>query len=150
MKSRFKKSRRWLCVAFMGALAIAAMPPTQSSGPKSGETGPIKVGVRRITESQYRHTIADVFGPGIKINARFEPEKREDGLLAIGSAQLSLTSAGFEQYFALASSISDQVLGEKQRSTSVPCKPADQAQADDACARQFIQSYGERLFRRPL
>ena len=50
-----------------------------------------------------------------KINARFEPEKREDGLLAIGAARLSLTSSGFEQYFALASSISDQVLEEKRR-----------------------------------
>lgn len=150
MKSRFKKSRRWVCVAFMGALAIAAMPPTQSSGPKSGEAGPIKVAVRRITETQYRHTIADVFGPEIKINARFEPEKREDGLLAIGNAYLSLTSSGFEQYFALASSISDQALGEKQRTASVPCQPANPTQADDTCARQFIESYGERLFRRPL
>src|SRR5262252_10701532 len=150
MKSRFKKSRRWLCVAFMGALAIAAMPPTQSSGPKSGETGPIKVAVRRITETQYRHTIADVFGPEIKINARFEPEKREDGLLAIGSAQLSLTSSGFEQYFALAISIAEQALDEKKRTVSVPCKPADPTRADDACARLFMERYGEWLFRRPL
>lgn len=111
---------------------------------------PIKVAVRRITESQYRHTIADVFGPEIKINARFEPEKREGRLLAIGSAQLSLTSSGFEQYFALASSVSDQVLGEKQRTASVPCKPLNPTQADDACARQFIEKYGERLFRRLL
>lgn len=37
--------------------------------------------------------IADVFGPDIKIDARCEPEKREDGLFAIGSAQLSLTSS---------------------------------------------------------
>jgi len=97
--------------------------------PATGKAGQIKVAVRRITETQYRHTIADVFGPEIKINARFEPEKREEGLLAIGSARLSLTSSGFEQYFALASSISDQVIGqalsEKQRAASVPCKPAD-------------------------
>lgn len=110
----------------------------------------IKPTIRRITETQYRRTIADIFGSGIKINARFEPEKREEGLLAIGSAELSLTSSGFEQYFALAGSISDQALGEKQRTTSVPCKPADPNRADDACARQFIESYGERLFRRPL
>jgi hypothetical protein len=106
--------------------------------------------LRRITESQYRHTIADVFGTGIKIDARFEPERREDGLLAIGSARLSLTTSGFEQYFALASSISDQVLDQKHRATSVPCKPADPAGDDDACAREFIERYGERLFRRPL
>lgn len=139
-----------MCGAFMVALAVAAASHAQTSQPTSGEAIPIKVAVRRITESQYRHTIADVFGPSIKINARFEPEKRVDRLLAIGSAQLSLTSSGFEQYFVLASSISDQVLGEQQRTASVPCKPADPARADDACARLFIERYGERLFRHPL
>ena len=63
------------------------------------------------------------------------------GLSGILHFKLSLTSSGFEQYFALASSISDQVLGEKQRTASVPCKPANPTQADDACARQFIESY---------
>ena len=135
--------------AFIGAIAFAATP-VQAPKPAAGEAKPVKVALRRITETQYRHTIADVFGPSIKINARFEPEKRVDRLLAIGSAQLSLTSSGFEQYFALASSISDQVLGEQQRTASVPCKPADPARADDACARLFIEKYGERLFRRPL
>jgi hypothetical protein len=148
-KSRFKKSR-WVCVAFLGALAIANTLPAQSSEPTAGETRQIKVAVRRLTETQYRHTIADIFGSEIKINARFEPEKREEGLLAIGNAQLSLTTSGFEQYFALANSISDQVLSDKQRADSVPCKPANPSQADDACARQFIERYGERLFRRPL
>src|SRR5512145_236388 len=74
----------------------------------------LKVGVRRITETQYRHTIADVFGPQIEISARFEPEKREEGLLALGSAQLSLTSSGFEQYFVLASTIAKQVVAADQ------------------------------------
>jgi Protein of unknown function (DUF1592)/Protein of unknown function (DUF1588)/Protein of unknown function (DUF1595)/Protein of unknown function (DUF1585)/Protein of unknown function (DUF1587) len=136
---------------FLASLALAAAPaPAPKPASSTGGAAPIKVALRRITESQYRHTIADVFGPEIKINARFEPEKRVDRLLAIGSAQLSLTSSGFEQYFTLADSISGQVLGEKQRAASVPCKPADPARADDACARLFIEKYGERLFRRPL
>jgi hypothetical protein len=106
--------------------------------------------VRRITETQYRHSIAEIFGPRIKINARFEPEKRVDGLLALGSSELSLTSTGFEQYFALASSISDQVLAEGHRAGYIVCHPAVTTQADDACARQFVEKYGRRLFRRAL
>jgi hypothetical protein len=157
------KKARWLvCGAFVGALAVSAAPRGQTSNPSSLEatqtaeatrivdTASIKVAVRRITESQYRHTIADHFGSQIKINARFEPERREERLLAVGSSELSLTSSGFEQYFALASSISDQVLGEKQRTASVPCKPDNPNQPNDACARQFIETYGARLFRRPL
>ena len=80
-----------------GTLLVGATP-----APVTGcnRPGALKVAVRRLTETQYRHTVADVLGPQIKIEARFEPEKREEGLLAIGSSQLSLTSAGFEQYFA--------------------------------------------------
>jgi len=133
-----------------GAFALVAITLAQPADQPSGKVMPTKVALRRITESQYRHTVADVFGPNIKIEARFEPEKRIDRLLAIGSAQLSLTSAGFEQYFALANSISDQVLSEKQRAVSVPCKPSNPTQADDPCARLFVKHYGERLFRRPL
>lgn len=141
----------WVCGVFVAVLAVAATPDAKTTKPAAAsQTTSVKVAIRRITETQYRHTIADVFGPQIKIKGRFEPEKREERLLAIGNAELSLTSSGFERYFALASSISEQVLEEKQRTASVPCKPANPAGADDICARKFIEKYGERLFRRPL
>lgn len=134
-----------LGASVLGALTIYAAPAGQGAAP-----GSFKVALRRITETQYRHTIADVFGPAIKVEARFEPERREEGLLALGSAMLSLTSSGFEQYFSLASSISDQALAQQSRDAIVGCKPADPTQHDEACARQFIAQYGELLFRRPL
>jgi len=132
------------------AIAVVPVSYTAVSATDQSATKPIKVAVRRTTESQYRHTIADIFGSEIKIEARFEPERREDGLLAIGTAQLSLTSTGFEQYFSLAANIAAQALGEKRRAAVMPCQPADPKKADDACAKQFISKYGERLFRRPL
>lgn len=134
--------------AVLVALSIgvaASHSLAQSSAAQS-----VKVAARRITESQYRHTIRDAFGPDIAINARFEPDRREDGLMAVGSAGLSITSSGFEQYFSLAKSISDQVLDPKRRDAAVGCKPADAAKPDDACAQAFIARYGEILFRRPL
>jgi hypothetical protein len=133
-------------VGLLGSFSMDAAPTAQSSA----QTAPVKVALRRITETQYRHTIADVFGPTTKIEARFEPERREEGLLALGSAMLSLTSSGFEQYFALASSISEQALSDKQRDSTVSCKPVDATKADDACASKFIENYGALLFRRPL
>lgn len=110
----------------------------------------VKVAVRRLTESQYRNTIEDVFGAEIEINARFEPEKREGGLLAIGSSLLSLTSSGFEQYFSLASTISSQVLNEENRINFVSCQPKNAKSVDNSCAKEFVSHYGELLFRRPL
>jgi hypothetical protein len=141
-----------LCAAFAGAqlpgtLAVAVTPVSGAAAAVTSSS--VKVAVRRVTESQYRHIIADTFGPDVKLSARFEPEKREDGLFAIGTAQLSLTTSGFEQYFALANSIADQTISGKQKIT-LPCKPADAAKADDACARQFIEKIGQQLFRRPL
>ncbi|HEX5007934.1 MAG TPA: DUF1592 domain-containing protein [Hyphomonadaceae bacterium] len=140
-------------MAAAGLLGIAALNPSlpdaawaQTKQPAA----PIKVSVRRITETQYRHAIADVFDKDIAINARFEPEKREDGLLALGAQQLSLTSSGFEQYFAMASSISDQVMDEKRRDALVGCMPVNAAKADPGCARKFIVTAGEQLFRRPM
>jgi hypothetical protein len=127
-----------LAVALLGLIAFTPAAPANAASE-------VKVALRRITESQYRHTIADVFGPAAKVEARFEPERREEGLLAIGSAVLSLTSSGFEQYFVLGSSIAEQVLSDEQALGCAVVKPAD-----DACARQFIERYGEMLFRRPL
>src|SRR5262245_27306987 len=67
-------------------------------------------GYRRLTESQYRHAIADAFGKDVTINARFEPERREEGLQAVGNARLSITTSGLEQYFSVARSVADQVV----------------------------------------
>ncbi len=156
----FSKTRL-LCVGAASAVllgAFAFLAPQDPGAPASGAAWaqtpatvePYKVGVRRITETQYRRTIADVFGPDIKINARFEPEKREEGLLALGSSHLSITSSGFEQYFAMARSIADQALDEKHRAATLGCQPAPGPKLDEACARTFIAMQGEKLFRRPL
>ena len=105
---------------------------------------------RRVTESQYRHTIADAFGPKIAINARFEPEQRLDGLQAIGNTQLSITTTGLEQYIALARSIANQLFDGETSGLRMSCKPSGEATADAACAEQFIMDYGRQLYRRPL
>ena len=134
----------------VGAIGVWANLRDPAFAQATPQARPIKVAVRRLTESQYRHAIADVFGAGVKINARFEPEKREDGLFAIGDGQLSITTGGLEQYYALAASIADQTLDEAHRDATLGCKPVDPSKTDAACARQFIAATGERLFRRPL
>jgi len=91
------------------ALSVAGLSACSGSDPGvAGEAG--TVNVRRITESQYRHTVADIFGPDIPVNGRFEPDQRDQGLLAIGSARLSISPAGFEQYYSMASGIAEASL----------------------------------------
>ena len=118
--------------------------------PQAAKAESFAMSIRRVTESQYRNMIRDTFGPGIQLNARFEPELREEGLQSIGNAQLSITISGFEQYFALAKSVAAQVVDEKKRAQLVGCTPPDPKAKDDVCTRTVIERYGKRLFRRPL
>jgi hypothetical protein len=109
------------------------------------------VGMRRLSESQYRHSIADVFGPDIVVSGRFEPIVRpEHGMLAAGARAAAISPAGIEQYDAMARNIAEQVFGEKRRDQFVRCKPADEKQADAACASEVLTPIGRYLFRRPL
>ncbi|MDZ4762456.1 MAG: DUF1592 domain-containing protein [Alphaproteobacteria bacterium] len=114
----------------------------------SGE--PIIVGVRRITETQYRNAIASFLGDDIQINAKFEPEARSDGLLAVGASFASISANGFQQYYAAAESISGQALDEKRRARTLSCAPADATAPDDACAAEFVRKHGRLLFGRKL
>ena len=106
--------------------------------------------VRRLTPEQYRQIVLNVFGPGLKIGGRFEPDIRENGLMAVGSSHVSVTASGLEQYDGMARTIAAQVVDERHRATLVPCKPASAAEPDDACAGQFISKVGLLLYRRPL
>ncbi len=106
--------------------------------------------VRRLTETQYRHAIADTFGDDVEVKARFEPDPRLDGLLAIGANEASISASGFQQYFAAASSIAEQVLDEEARAAQLQCAPVDATLADDACAASFLADAGRQLYRRPL
>lgn len=130
-------------VSFLAALGIAAT--AVAADPDSAE----KV-TRRLSLEQYRQAITDAFGPAIIVGGRVEPDVRENGLLAIGAARLSVTATGLEQYDSLARSIAAQVMSERNRATVMPCTPASPAAADEKCAREFLASAGRLLYRRPL
>ena len=137
-------------LAVTGVLTLSARAPALAQTPQAAKADPFAMAVRRITESQYRNIVRDTFGPDLQLNARFEPERREEGLQSIGNAQLSVTSSGFEQYFSLAKAIAGQVVEEKRRGALVGCQPADPKAADATCTRAVIERYGKALFRRPL
>jgi hypothetical protein len=122
-------------------------PPGPSPDPPVIEPGP--VAMRRLTEAQYRATIADLLGEDIVVAGRFEPDNRTAGLLAVGSSFVSVTPAGVEQYDAIARSVAAQALDPAHRGALVPCDAGASA-TDDACAEQFLRTVGRRLLRRPL
>src|SRR2546430_12193754 len=122
-----------------GAVAMAAPPPDDSYA----------VSLRRLTEQEYRNSIADIFGKEIEVRGSFEPTKRSNGLAAASTASLSVTPVGFESFNKMANDLAAQVTAEKYRS-KLPCAPTDPKTHDDACAGKIIGHYGMLLFRRPL
>jgi hypothetical protein len=125
-------------------LALAALTTAAAA-----EEAPRLSGMRRLTESEYRNSIADIFGRDIQVQGRFEPDRRVGGLLSASSAILSISPAGFEAYAAMADAIAAQVVDAKHRG-ALSCKPADAKAADDACAGTVLAHGGLLLFRRPL
>ena len=105
---------------------------------------------RRLTEAQYRATIADIFGPDIKVSGRFEPDLRVGGLLAAGTSAVSLTPAGAEQYEQIARGIAEQVVDAGHRDRLVGCGPTSSDPQGAACAEAFFKRVGLRIYRRPL
>jgi hypothetical protein len=142
-----QRSSSQLAAAAIG-LAICSL--MASCGPKEPKATVGPPSLRRLTETQYRNIISDLFGPDIKIAGRFDPEIRLAGLLAIGQSVAAVTPAGFEQFDRMAHDIAAQVVDEKHRGALVSCRPADPARSDDACASQFIVKYGRLILRRKL
>jgi hypothetical protein len=108
------------------------------------------VGMRRLSEQEYRNSIADIFGKDIVVQGMFEPEVRMGGLVAASTGVLSMTQPGFESFSKMADSIAVQVTGEKLRDKLVSCNPKSPKEPDDTCASDFLSHYGLMLFRRPL
>ena len=105
--------------------------------------------LRRLTQAEYRNSVADIFGSEIEVRGSFEPTIRIAGLQAASTSTLSVTPVGFESFTQMADSIATQVVSEKYRA-KLPCKPKDAKAPDDACSRQVLDHYGMMLFRRPL
>lgn len=105
--------------------------------------------LRRLTYSQYVHSIDDLFGEGLVLPSVLEPDSRVAGLYAVGASVTSISSLGVERYESAAFDIAEQVLADPARHAAlVGCTPADAV--GEACARTTLTTFGEAAWRRPL
>lgn len=105
----------------------------------------------RLTPSQYERSILDVFGSSIQVTKNTVGTGfRDEGLLALGSRRIAITSVEMQQYEKLAQAISSQVVDPRRRDTLVGCKPRSETAPDASCASSFFEKVGLFLFRRPL
>jgi hypothetical protein len=139
-----------LAAATALAAASMAVAMTRDGHAVDMSAGAPDGSVRRLTEAQYRRAIADVFGPDIRVVGRFEPDKRVDGLVAVGSSMVSVTASGFDQYEQIARGIAEQVVDKDHRSTLVGCEPVAGDADGRACVSRFFARVGPRLYRRAM
>lgn len=138
---------------FLGVVLLATvlngceMPVDKAAEPEA-VGGPALL--RRLTESQYRASIADIFSPDVPVVARFEKQLRSEGLIAVGTGEAGMSPFSVEQYDNAALGVAETILSEDRRADFVPCTPEDEQTFDASCAAEFIQRYGPVLFRRPL
>jgi len=123
-------------------------PPAKQTGPV-GPAVPSLSAAQRLTVSQYRNAIRDLFGAEVTVPPALEPDVAIEGLEAVGSSKSTISARGIEQYETAALSIGHQVTARPELLERVlPCKPT--SLGDDACARTFVTTLGRRAWRRPL
>ncbi len=140
-----RASLRSLLCAAIAVITLTACG--QSDAPKTAGAPP---DMRRLTEEQYRNTIADVFGTSIKIGGRIDSLVRTNGLLELGARSAAITPSGLEKFDQLARSIADQVVDPAHRDILIGCAPPIADAFDEYCVRQFFTRVGRMLYRRPL
>src|SRR5688500_9882717 len=98
--------------------------------------------VRRLTAEQYRNTVRDRFGLGGEFPVDCCADEpvgpcKSSALARVGEIQV-------EQYMDAAEDVAAGAVGSL--STLLPCD----ASGGDACAQQFVEEMGPKIYRRPL
>ena len=64
----------------------------------------------KLTQTQYRNTIRDLFGEDVVVPGGLEPDTASDGLYAVGASVSSVSPLGAERYADAARSIAGQIV----------------------------------------
>lgn len=101
----------------------------------------------RLTEVQYRNTLADLLGTTVPAMP-VEPDTKPYLFYTIGAASTTLSELGTQLYEEAADAVTRAVFQDPgRRAAFVGC---ELAAPGDACAADFLKRFGRRALRRPL
>jgi hypothetical protein len=104
--------------------------------------------LRRLTRTQFRNAMNDVFGYAVDIS-KLDADSWDANFASIGASVVVTSDQGAEQYNTAIESAVDLVFSAAtKRSQFIGCTPT--GQSNDACLRGYIQKLGLRAWRRPL
>ena len=99
--------------------------------------------IRRLSHAEYAATMSTLFGtsaPPVEMAADNVVHGYDNN-----AGALSVSGLLADQYRVAAEAVADELVADLGE--FLPCDPAD---GEAACAEAFVQSFGRRLFRRPL
>jgi hypothetical protein len=99
--------------------------------------------LRRLTHSQYDHSVRDLLGDQTAPASQFPPEDFINGFRNQSRAQ-SLSPLLIEAYSAAAERLARSAFRGGDTHGLIPCKPSL------ACRSRFVREFGLKAFRRPL
>ncbi len=133
--------------ALMGWVAnLVRLPAGQTSPEMAGihpEAG-TPVVMRRLTHSQYNHTVRDLLGEQTNPASQFPQEDFVNGFKNQAEAQ-GIPTLLAEAYGAAAERLARNAFRGGDSNHLIPCKPAV-----PGCRLEFVKTFGLRAFRRPL
>ncbi len=106
-----------------------------------------EVGLRRLTHSQYNNTVRDLIGDHSRPADRFPPEDFVGGFKNQTRTQ-GIPPVLEDAYSRAAERLALNAFRAGDVNNLVPCKPA--SARDAKCREQFVRTFGEKAFRRPL
>jgi hypothetical protein len=99
--------------------------------------------LRRLTHSQYNHTVRDLLGDQTSPALQFPPEDFVNGFRNQSRGQ-SLSPLLVEGYSNAAEKLARSAFRGGDTHGLIPCKPSAE------CGKRFVREFGQKAFRRPL
>ena len=99
--------------------------------------------LRRLTHSQYNHTVRDLLGDQTAPAMQFPPEDFVNGFRNQSRGQ-SLSPLLVEAYSNAAEKLARSAFRGGDTHGLIPCKPSPE------CGKRFVREFGRKAFRRPL
>ena len=120
------------------------IPPAPGQNGACQETPPPVQPTRRLTRDQYLATVRDLLGDTRDLSDRFPADDKGEAVFAPPDT-LTVTPTWADKLLSSAEELAKTAMANPAR--LLPCNPSGN---EDACADQFIKTFGKRAFRRPL